>query len=57
VTTVALFLDDPPAGASRPPRHAILGLRTPLLDRRRLRHAGDSANDLPIWWLEDDAAG
>ncbi len=53
-TTVAMFLDEPPAGASRPPRHAILGLRTPLLDRRRVRHAGTTPDDLPVWWLEDD---
>jgi len=53
-TTVAMFLDDPPPGASRSPRHAILGLRTPLLDRRRLRQGSDTPDDLPIWWLEDD---
>ncbi len=33
---------------------ALLGLRTPLLERRRLRHSGNTPEDLPIWWLEDD---
>lgn len=33
---------------------ALLGLRTPLLERRRLRHSGNTPDDLPIWWLEDD---
>ncbi len=36
---------------------ALLGLRTPLLDRRRVRHAGTTPDDLPVWWLEDDAVG
>jgi hypothetical protein len=36
---------------------ALLGLRTPLLERRRLRHSGNTPDDLPIWWLEDDAGG
>lgn len=52
VVTTCLFLDAvPPNPGPRPPRQAVLGLRTPLLDRRQLRHAGTT--DLPEWWLED----
>jgi hypothetical protein len=49
--TTCMFLDAAPPGP-RPPRQAVFGLRTPLLDRRQLRHAGTTA-DLPDWWLED----
>lgn len=48
--TPVLCLDANPATDNL----ALLGLRTPLLDRRRLRHSGDTPDDLPIWWLEDD---
>jgi hypothetical protein len=49
-----MFLDpvDPTAG-KRPPRQAILGLNTPLLRRRQLRHAGYDEDEQPVWWLED----
>lgn len=51
-TTNALFLNDPPAtlGATRPPRQAILGVRSGLFDLRQLRHADA---DPPEWILED----
>jgi hypothetical protein len=49
--TTCLFLDPPPPGP-RSPRQAVLGLRSPVLDRRSLRHAG-TTSDLPEWWLED----
>jgi hypothetical protein len=49
--TTRLFLVPPPPGP-RPPRQAVLGLRSPLLDRRQLRHTG-TISDSPEWWLED----
>ena len=52
VWTPTLCLDANPATDNL----ALLGLRTPLLDRRRLRHSGNTPDDLPIWWLEDDTA-
>lgn len=53
VVTTCMFLEPaPPGPGPRPPRQAVLGLRTPLLDRRQLRHTGTTA-DLPDWWLED----
>lgn len=54
VTANALFLDNHPTTGPRPPRQAILGLRSGLFDLRQLRHA---TADPPEWVLEDAGPG
>lgn len=50
VSANALFLNDPMTANPRPPRQAILGIRSGLFDLRQLRH---STAEPPAWVLED----
>jgi hypothetical protein len=52
IKTLALFLEDSPGC----PSVNILGLRSPFLEHRQLRHAGSDARDIPQWFLEDAPA-